>query len=180
MQPSSGEAEFGDNCSSKDCVINDGNESLNKRDSIANSNEGYVVRDVEENCDVNVLSVSTTEHVAGNVRKGYYDTGQNAKAQAAKPDDGEVSLKLAFQNINVENSLSESHKENLLALILQYKKHFTKKPGKCNCFEYRFLLQGGVPQSPTVDPYHFARRSAAVPNSRPIPFCKAQCRSPQQ
>jgi hypothetical protein len=155
MRQSSGETEVGDNCSRKDCVTNDGNESLNKRDSIASSNEDHVVGDVEENRDVDILSVSTTDHVAVNERKRYYDILQIAKVQAAKPDDEEVSLKLAFQNIRVQDSLSECHKENLLELILQYKNHFTKKPGKCNCFEYRFLLQDGVPKSPTVDPYHF-------------------------
>jgi hypothetical protein len=81
-------------------------------------------------------------------------TVQKAKAQATKPDEREVSPHLEFRNINVEHSLSESQKENLLAQILQYKDRFTKRPGKCSCFEYRFQLKG-VPKSR---------------NSRPIPF----------
>jgi hypothetical protein len=91
MCPSSQEADVEVNCSSKDCRINGGNESLSRRDSIACSNEGHVIRDVEEKGGVNVLSVSSTDRVTGNERKGYYDTVQKAKAQATKPDEREVS-----------------------------------------------------------------------------------------
>jgi hypothetical protein len=106
MCPSSGEADVEDNCSSKDCRINDGNESLSRCNSIACSNEDHVVRDVEEKGGVSVLSVLSTDRAAGGERKGYYDSVQNAKAQATKPDEREIRSQLVFQNINVEDSLS--------------------------------------------------------------------------
>ena len=70
MCPSSGEADVEDNCSSKDCDIDDGNESLGKFNSIARSNEDHTVRDVEGKCGVSILSVAATDRVAGNERKG--------------------------------------------------------------------------------------------------------------
>jgi hypothetical protein len=51
MCRSSGEVNE-DNCSSKDCIINDRNHALSKCNSITYSNEERAVRDVEENCGV--------------------------------------------------------------------------------------------------------------------------------
>ena len=50
MCPSSGEADVEDNCSSKDCGVDDGNGSLSKCNSTACSNEDHIVRDVEGMC----------------------------------------------------------------------------------------------------------------------------------
>ena len=88
-----------------------------------------------------------TDRVTSNERKVYYNTVQNAKAQATNPGEKEVSSHLMLQNIKIEDSLSESQKEKLSNLLIKYEVYFTKKPGKCNCFEYRFQLQGGVPKS---------------------------------
>ena len=103
--PSSGEADE-DNCSSKDCAIDDGNESLGKFNSNARSNEDHIVRDVEGKCGISILSVAATDRVTGNEQKGYYNTIQNTKAQATKPGEREVSSQLVLQNINVEDRLS--------------------------------------------------------------------------
>jgi hypothetical protein len=143
MCPSSDRADVEDNCSSKDCSIDDGNKSLSKCNSIACSNKDHIVSD-EGECGVSILSVAATDRVAGNERKGYYDTVERAKAQATKPDECEVSPQVVFQNIKIEVDLSESQKEKLSTLLLKYQNNFTKKPGKCNCFEYRFQLQGGA------------------------------------
>jgi hypothetical protein len=104
-------ADVEDNCSSKDCSIDDGNGLLSKCNFIACSNEDHIVRDVEGKCGVSILSVAATDRVAGNERKGYYDTVGYAKAQATKPDESEVNPQLVFQNINIEDDLSESLKK---------------------------------------------------------------------
>ena len=150
--PSSEGADAVANCGNRGCEMNDVKASLNECNSVACSNEDLVA---EENYDVKVLSVSTKDRVAGNELKGQYDTKQDAKSEAVKPDGKEVNSNLVIQSINMENSLSASQKENLLTLILKYRDHFSKKPGKCNCFEYSYHLQGGTPKSR---------------NSRPIPF----------
>ena len=97
------------------------------------------------------MSVAATDRVTGNERKGYYNTVQNAKAQATNPDERELSSQLVLHNLNIEDTLSESQKEKLSTLLL---KHQAYLPGKCNCFEYRFQLEGGVPKS---------RNSRAIP-----------------
>ena len=51
---SSGKTDVEDNCISKDCDIDYGNESVSKCDSIACNNEDHVVRDVELWCKNNV------------------------------------------------------------------------------------------------------------------------------
>jgi hypothetical protein len=155
MCPSSDRADVEENCSSEDCSIDDGNESLNKCNSIACSDEDHIVCDGEGKCGVSILSVAVTDRVLGNERKEYYDTVGCVKAQAIKPDGSEVSPQVVFQNINIEDDLSESQKEKLSTILLKYQANFTKKPGKCNCFEYQFHLQGGVRK---------------FRNSRPIPF----------
>jgi hypothetical protein len=83
------------------------------------------------------------------------NTVWNINARAAKPDEREVSSQLVLGNINIEDSLSESWKERLLNLSLKYQAHFTKKPRKCDCFKYRFQLQGGVPKFQNSSPIQF-------------------------
>jgi hypothetical protein len=61
MCPSSGEADVEDNCTSKYCFVDDGNESLGRCNSIAWSNEDRIVCDVEEKCDVSIFSVAAAE-----------------------------------------------------------------------------------------------------------------------
>jgi len=55
MCPFSSEADVGDNCSSKDCGIDDGNESLGRFNYIACSNEEHTVHDVEGKCRVSII-----------------------------------------------------------------------------------------------------------------------------
>jgi len=86
-----------------------------------------MVRD-EGKCGVSILSVVATDRVAGNERKGCYNTVQNAKAQATNPDEREVSSHLMLQKINIEDNLSESQKEKLSTLLLRYQAQFTIKP----------------------------------------------------
>jgi len=91
------------------------------------SNEDHIARDVEGKCGVSILSVASTDRVAGNEWKGCYNTVQNAKAQATNPSEREASSQLILQKINIEDSLSESQKEKLSTLLLKYQAHFRKK-----------------------------------------------------
>lgn len=154
MYPSSGKADE-DNCSSKDCSIGDRYGSLGSNNSIANSSEDNAVGYSEEKGSKCALSVKATGRVAGYERKGHYGTIQTPNPESRNMDEDEISTQLLLQDINLQDSLSEAQKAKLLNLVHKYKPHFTKKTGKCNCFKYRFELQGGLPKSR---------------NSRPIPF----------
>jgi hypothetical protein len=87
MCSSRGEADVEHNFSSKYCGIDDGNESFSKCNAIACSNEDHIVRDGEGKCGVSILTVAATDRAGGTERKGYYNTVQNAKAQATNPDE---------------------------------------------------------------------------------------------
>ena len=53
------------------------------------------------------------------------------------------------------NILSSQQQKELYGVLIKYQQHLTKRPGKCNMFEYEFKIEGDMP--PTA-------------NSRPIPF----------
>jgi len=54
--------------------------------------------------------------------------------------------------------LSDFHKE-LYALLLRYRKHLTKRPGRCNQFAYKFEMTGDMPKSRNARPMPFALRA---------------------
>jgi hypothetical protein len=55
-----------------------------------------------------------------------------------------------------KNDLSGSQKKQLYALLLRYKSHLTKRPGRCTQFEYKFQMTGDMPRSRTTRPIPFA------------------------
>jgi len=54
-----------------------------------------------------------------------------------------------------KNILSPQQQKELYGVMNKYQEHLTKRPGRCNVFEYEFKIEGDMP--PTA-------------NSRPIPF----------
>ena len=118
-------------------------------------NKGHVAHRVGSEGDVCVLSITAKGEVTGDIQKRYYDTVKNARKQGTKPDDRAPKSESVLRDVNVEEGVQGHQRNRLLTLLLEYQDHFSKKPGKCNCFEYNFQVQGGVPNSR---------------NSRPIPF----------
>jgi hypothetical protein len=82
----------------------------------------------------------------------------NAKSQAINPGRGEADPQFELRDVNVEGSLPEHQKNKLLTLLFTYQTQFSKKPGKCNFFEYSFQVQGGTPKSQNSSPIPFALR----------------------
>jgi hypothetical protein len=68
------EAGVEDNCTSEDCGIDDGNESLGRCYSFACSSEDRIVHDADGKCGVSIFLVAATDRVAGSEWKGYYNT----------------------------------------------------------------------------------------------------------
>ena len=54
--------------------------------------------------------------------------------------------------------MTEVEKQKLLDVLHRYKTHFTKIPGKCKVFEYKFQMQGEVPKSRCSRAIPFALR----------------------
>jgi hypothetical protein len=111
------------------------------------SSEDREIREIEEYGCSNVVSVTTRDRCAGTEHEGSDHPARSAKAQAARPDERAVEPTLALQHINVADGLSELQRDRLSTLILRYREYFSRRPGRCNCYEYKFQLQGGVPKS---------------------------------
>jgi len=54
--------------------------------------------------------------------------------------------------------LSENRRDQLLAVLMKYQPHLTKRPGKCNGFEYHFNIVGKLPKSAGSRTLPFALR----------------------
>jgi hypothetical protein len=139
----------------KDHEIEDEIEAATTNHSVTGSSKDRVIRDVGEYCSANVMPVATLDRSMGEERREVNHPAQSVKEQGARPEKGEVNATSALQYIHVEEGLSKSQKERLSTLILQYQEYFSRRPGKCNCYEYKFQVQDGVPKSR---------------HSRPIPF----------
>ena len=70
-------------------------------------------------------------------------------------DSRDVTTKQLRTKINENANLPDFQNEQLYGLLLTYKSHLTKRPGRCNQFEYKFDMTGDMPKSK---------------NARPIPF----------
>ena len=55
--------------------------------------------------------------------------------------------------------MSDFQKEQLYALLLRYKSHLTKRPARCNRFEYKFEMTGDMPKSRNARQIPFALRA---------------------
>ena len=103
------------------------------------------------------MSVAATERVAGNERKGYYNTAQNAKAQATNPHEREVSSQLVLRNVNTEDSLSKSQekKKKLSTLRLNTKLILPKHQGNATASTIDSICKKECRSLETVDQYHW-------------------------
>ena len=49
--------------------------------------------------------------------------------------------------ISAYDDLNEIQRNQLLAVLMKYQPHLTKRPGKCNGFEYHFNVEGKLPKA---------------------------------
>jgi len=52
----------------------------------------------------------------------------------------------------------KKQRDQLLAVLMKYQPHLTKRPGKCNGFEYHFDIVGKLPKSASSRTIPFALR----------------------
>ena len=75
------------------------------------------------------------------------------------PSDSRNITEQLRTKINENANLSDFQKEQLYGLLLRYKSHLTKRPGRCNQFEYKFEMTGDMPKSRNAQPILFALRA---------------------
>jgi len=62
------------------------------------------------------------------------------------PDERVISTNKLKAKISEYNDLNENQCDQLLAVLVKYQPHLTKRPGKCNGFEYHFNIGGKLPK----------------------------------
>ena len=90
------------------------------------------------------------------------ETNNTSQATISKPDvsdSTDVTTEQLRAKIDENANLSDFQKEQLYALPLRYKSHVTKRPGRCNQFEYKFEMTGDMPKPRNAQPITFALRA---------------------
>ena len=87
------------------------------------------------------------------------DTAQATISNSDPSDSRDVTSEQLRAKIEVNNNLSDFQKEKLYALLLRYKNHLTKRPGRCNQFEYKFEMTRDMTKSRNARPITFALRA---------------------
>jgi hypothetical protein len=93
--------------------------------------------------------------VASCDRAGTNGPTQTAISNADPPDSKNVTSEQLRAKID-ESDLSDFQKEQIYALLLKYKNHLTKRPGRYNQFEYKFEMTGDMPKTRNARPIPFA------------------------
>jgi len=129
--------------------------------SIAKGNEGRrddkLMRKYDsENVDI---IVHATPNTAVNCfRTVTSDTYQTISAMNNTPDDRFVTPNKLKAKISEYNDFSENQRDQLLAVLMKYQPHLTKRPGKCNGFQYHINIVGKLPNSASSRTIPFALR----------------------
>jgi hypothetical protein len=97
--------------------------------------------------------------VASCDRAGTDGPTQTAISNADPQDSRNVTSEQLRAKIDESDNLSDFQKEQLYALLLKYKNNLTKRPGRCNQFEYKFEMTGDMPKSRNARPITFALRA---------------------
>jgi hypothetical protein len=93
----------------------------------------------------------TTSYVGPN----YVRTSQKSRADVNFLDNRTITVDQLRAKVCENNILSPQQQQELYGVLIKYQQHLTKRPERCNMFEYEFKIEGDMP--PTA-------------NSRSIPF----------
>jgi len=136
-------------------------ESSMRFSSIAKNNEGRrdgkLMRKYDsENVDI---IVHATPNTAVNCfQTTISDTYHTISTMNNTPDDRVITPSKLKAKISEYNDLSENQRDQLLAVLMKYQPHLTKRPWKCNGFEYHFNIVGQLTKSVSSRTIPFALR----------------------
>jgi hypothetical protein len=98
------------------------------------------------NLEVRILTLGNEGGIGRDgTLQGRSDVGFTSRYDVEGLDKGEEVSSLSLERLRIEENLSYGEKCKLLELIRKYQEHFVTRPGRCNMFEYRFQMQGGLP-----------------------------------
>ena len=85
----------------------------------------------------------------------YVNTSHKSEAHVNSLDDRIITADQVRAKVCENNILSPQQQNELYGVLIKYQQHLTKRPGRCNAFQYEFKIEGDMPP---------------MANSRPIPF----------
>jgi hypothetical protein len=97
--------------------------------------------------------------VAGCDRAGTDGTTQATTNNSHQSDSRDVTSEQLRAKVDENADFSDFQKERLYALLSKYRSHLTKRPGRCNHFEYKLKMAGDMPKSRSARPIPFALRA---------------------
>ena len=86
------------------------------------------------------------------------DTYQTTSAMNDTPDDRAITPNQVKAIINEYDNVNETQRNRLMAVLIKYQRHLTKRPGKCTGFGYHFNIVGKLPKSGSSRTIAFALR----------------------
>jgi hypothetical protein len=135
--------------------VNNPNEYKNRNGAIAEGKYVHTDVNVIQKVEVRSLTLKNEREIGRDgTLQGRSNVGITRSYDVEGLDKGEDSS-LSLERLRIAEKLRYEEKCRLLELIHKIQEHFVRRPGRCNMFEYRFKMQGGLPK---------------LCNSRPIPF----------
>jgi hypothetical protein len=74
-------------------------------------------------------------------------------------DDRVITADKLRAKVCENNMLSPEQQKELYGVLIKYQQHLTKRPGRCNVFEYQFKIEGDMPSAASSRPIPFALRT---------------------
>jgi hypothetical protein len=131
---------------------------LHKKDNAKMEGSSHLSEDIEsgKSEDMKTQKEDRLCLVASCDRAETNDTTQATISNSYLSDSRDVTSEQTRAKIDKNDKLSDFQKEQLFALLLRYKSHLTKQPGRCNQFEYKFEIIGDMPKSRNARPILFS------------------------
>jgi hypothetical protein len=129
--------------------------------SIAKDNEDHRVGELIREYDsenVETIAHATPNTAVNCFRTTTSDTYYTISAMNDTPDDRVITPNKLKAKISEYYALNENQRDQLLAVLMKYQPHLTKRPGKCNGFEYHFNIVGKLPKLASSRTIPFAFR----------------------
>ena len=118
--------------------------------STAEEIEGH--RDGELICEYGRENTGIIAHATPNTavncfRTATGNTFHTVSTKNEAPDDRVITPDKLRAKISEYDDLNEIHRDQLLAVLVKYQPHRTKRPGKCKGFGYHFNVVGKLPKA---------------------------------
>jgi hypothetical protein len=138
-------------------------------DALEWNKEGQVADDIDYVCINEMYSNENNDYGSADDTRlclttsyfepNYANKSQKPNANMNPQDDRIITADQLRAEVCENNILSLQQQEELYGLLLKYQQHLTKRPGRCNVFEYEFQIEGDMPTSANSRQIPFALRA---------------------